>query len=272
PVASSHRAAPQQRCAAEVTSREGQAANPGPGGLFQLRKPSRDRSRNGVSTSASTDSPVAHLHPQHPQQLQQSAVAHGLSLGLMPMTGENNGAGAPSDAAGSGGSGGRCGSRSGADPAPLPPPPLALSPSGGRLGSFDASKLSGPIRRALVGLPGPPRMSLANEMGLHPLLLNPMQPGSLAALPRLRMPVALRHPQQLASRQLMPSPLRTDGPGTFPAAPPDHVTGDSTSSAGNIMRGMTLGSVYRPMLEPQRASSLDGSGAAVGGGRGASGS
>ncbi|GIL74901.1 hypothetical protein Vretifemale_4725, partial [Volvox reticuliferus] len=105
PVASSHRAAPQQRCAAEVTSREGQAANPGPGGLFQLRKPSRDRSRNGVSTSASTDSPVAHLHPQHPQQLQQSAVAHGLSLGLMPMTGENNGAGAPSDAAGSGGSG-----------------------------------------------------------------------------------------------------------------------------------------------------------------------
>ncbi|GIL74900.1 hypothetical protein Vretifemale_4724, partial [Volvox reticuliferus] len=123
-----------------------------------------------------------------------------------------------------------------------------------------------------VGLPGPPRMSLANEMGLHPLLLNPMQPGSLAALPRLRMPVALRHPQQLASRQLMPSPLRTDGPGTFPAAPPDHVTGDSTSSAGNIMRGMTLGSVYRPMLEPQRASSLDGSGAAVGGGRGASGS
>ncbi|GLI69538.1 hypothetical protein VaNZ11_014183 [Volvox africanus] len=270
-AASSYRAAPLQRCAAEASSREGsprqqgQGRKPGPSSFasfFQLQKPSRDRSRNGVSSPTSADSPVTNLHQQ------QSAEANGLSLGLIQGAGEMDSAGA-----GGGGSGGRCGSRSAAVSAP--PPPLALSPSGGRLGSFDAAKLSGPSRRALVGLPGPPRMSLANEAGLHPLLLNPMQPGSLAALPGLRMPVALRHPQQLAPRPLMPSLLRTDnGLGTPPAALQDHVTrtGDSTSSAGNMVRGITLGSVYRPMPEPQRTVSLDGSGAAIGGGRGGSGS
>ncbi|GIL48077.1 hypothetical protein Vafri_4776, partial [Volvox africanus] len=63
-AASSYRAAPLQRCAAEAPSREGspkqqgQGPKPGPSGfasLFQFQKPSRDRSRNGISSPTSAD-------------------------------------------------------------------------------------------------------------------------------------------------------------------------------------------------------------------------
>ncbi len=87
-------------------------------------------------------------------------------------------------------------------------------------------------------------MSLASETGLHPLLLNPMQPGAMAGLPAPRMPLMLRHPQQLAGRQAVPSPLgistlgsaggENNGTGPPSAAMPEPLTRTGEGRGGTV--------------------------------------
>lgn len=97
-----------------------------------------------------------------------------------------------------------------------------------------SDQLKGAIisRRGAGQGPGPPRMSLTNDIGLHPLLLNPLPVGGSAPLPAHPLLVgrgAIRHPQQL-HRATAPSPL-----GLAPPEAPAGVVQDVEGGAGRCL-------------------------------------
>lgn len=94
-------------------------------------------------------------------------------------------------------------------------------PTQPRATEVPSDQLKGAIisRRGAGQGPGPPRMSLTNDIGLHPLLLNPLPVGGSAPLPAHPLLMgrgAIRHPQQLH---------RATGPSPLGLAPPEAPTG-----------------------------------------------
>ncbi|KAG2425877.1 hypothetical protein HYH02_014940 [Chlamydomonas schloesseri] len=269
----------------DVPSRESSLRHHNP---LYLRKHSRDGGSRGDSGPGT---PVRLDSQQQPQQ--QPGPASG--AGLPPVSGpisavhtpsaSANGA-APDDSPGPGTGGtlmpmptfghlplNRGGPLvvGGAMSAPYPnASPLAPAVTGPPSANTEVSRASrrGPL--------GPPRMSLTSDagLGLHPLLLNPMTPGS-GGVPIMGHPLLSRLPNSRVSvpntgLNSRPSPLGLNvalgpdsGTGMVPQSPmaggggggmlDPGPTGDSMTSAGGggagaaLMRGLTAASTFRRM-------------------------
>ncbi|KAG2436965.1 hypothetical protein HXX76_006480 [Chlamydomonas incerta] len=272
----------------DVPSREGSLRHHNP---LYLRNHSRDggsRGDSGPGTPVRLDS-QQQLHLQ-----QQHGPASG--AGLPPVSGPISAVHTPVVSA----NGGALDDGGGPGPAPalMPMPTFGhllslnrggpLVVGGAQSAPFPNTSPLGPVvtgppsattevsRGSRRGPPGPPRMSLTSDagLGLHPLLLNPMTPGS-GGVPMMGHPLLSRLPTGRVSVpnsgvNSRPSPLGLNvalGPDSGMAGGPQSPmaggggggmlepgpTGDSITSAagggggGAMMRGLTGASTFRRM-------------------------